>query len=79
VEPGGKDTSTHILDFNGNLHTARATANGLDFSYQNNARAIAVLDFQPNRIEIDGVETKFTDKVLMLPRGQHLVVLEATR
>jgi hypothetical protein len=77
IEPGGKDTAVHILDFNGNLRTARADASGLDFSYQSNARAIAILDFQPKRAEIDGLELKLPpSNVLILPRGQHLVVVE---
>jgi hypothetical protein len=70
VEAAGKDTTTHLVDFNGNLRTARSTPTGLEFSYQSNARAIAILDFEPKRMEIDGAETAPTQ---MLPRGQHVV------
>ena len=79
VEAGGPDTATHILDFNGNLRTARATPNSLEFSYQSSARAIAVVDFTPQRIEIDGLDTKLAGgAMLMLPRGQHLVTVFAS-
>jgi hypothetical protein len=70
VEAAGKDTSVHMVDFNGNLRTARSTPTGLEFSYQSNSRAIAILDFHPTRMEIDGAETAPTQ---MLPRGQHVV------
>jgi hypothetical protein len=73
VEAAGKDTTTHLVDFNGNLRTARSTPTGLEFSYQSNARAIAILDFEPKRMEIDGAETAPTQ---MLPRGQHVVTVE---
>ena len=56
VEPAPKDTPVHITDFNGNLKTAGATPSGLEFSYQSSGRAMATLDFQPTRIEIDGAE-----------------------
>ena len=41
------------------------------------ARALASLDRIPSRVEIDGeqVQPQFAGKVLLLPRGQHLVTL----
>jgi hypothetical protein len=68
-----------ILDFNGEVRTARWTANGIEISYQSGTRALAVLSGHVRRIEIDGVLAKrdsIAEDVLALPRGQHLVTLE---
>jgi hypothetical protein len=51
----------------------------VEFAYESSSRAIAVLNFRPARVELDGVEAKADAMVsggrfvLMLPRGQHLV------
>ncbi len=75
--------AARILDFNGNLKTARSLPKGrLEFSYQSSARALAVLDKPPVRMEVDGVEVKPVLRAspdsctLYLPRGQHLVTVE---
>ena len=72
-----------ILDFNGTLKTARSLPKGrLEFSYQSSSRALAILDKQPCRLEVDGVETRPAllasagSYTLYLPRGQHLVTVE---
>ena len=84
IEPAVKDTDVHVLDFNGNLRTANAVAHGVELSYQSNARALAVLDFRPARLEIDGAESQPSATavgatwVLQLPRGQHLVSVSST-
>ena len=81
VEPAAKDSSAHILDFNGELRTASAIIGGIEFSYQSSSRALALLDFRPSRIDVDGADAKSpisaTGKryLLQLPRGQHLVTL----
>ena len=83
IEPTLKDPALRILDFNGNLRSANASPSGLQISYQSNSRAIAVVSPRPLKIEIDGTEygEKLVDSgsnfVLMLPRGQHIVELEA--
>jgi len=83
IEPAPKESPYRILDFNGNLRSAAASANGLEFSYQSNGRALAILNTQPRKLEIDGVvvEQKAVSNgsrfLLMLPRGQHIVQLEA--
>ena len=83
IEPADKDAAIRILDFNGNIRTADPAATGLEFSYQSNARAIAVLSSLPEHIDIDGapaerqVYESGRSFVLMLPRGQHIVDLEA--
>jgi hypothetical protein len=78
IEPAIQ-SAARIRDFNGNLHTAAATARGVEFSYQSGSRAIAVLNGKVKRLEIDGREEApafLADQVLALPRGQHLVGIE---
>jgi hypothetical protein len=85
IEPAGTEPVARILDFNGNLRSASVSASALDFSYQSNARAVAVLNTRPAKIEIDGavadqkVQQAGTTFVIMLPRGQHVVTLPHLR
>jgi hypothetical protein len=68
-----------ILDFNGDLRTAAATAKGLELSYSSGGRALAVLSGNVRRLEVDGQEEKplmVGTNVLALPRGQHLISIE---
>ena len=77
--------ATRILDFNGNLKTAFATPNGVEFAYGSDTRAFAVVDGRPSRIEIDGVEAQSRivnsgdRSVVFLPRGQHLVTIDGEK
>ena len=66
-----------MLDFNGELKSAKVVPNGLEFAYSSTARAMATLEHTPRKLEIDGAEVKpeMTGNVLILPRGQHLVTL----
>jgi hypothetical protein len=66
-----------MLDFNGELKSAKVISDGLEFAYQSSARAMATLERAPGKVEIDGAEVKpeFAGNVLILPRGQHLVTL----
>ncbi len=74
VEPARQEPAARILDFNGNLRSANSSATGLQFSYQSNSRAMAVLNARPKKLEIDGASVEFSpDVVLTLPRGQHVV------
>jgi hypothetical protein len=56
---------------------------GRHFSYQSSARAMAVLSARPAKIEIDGASVQQdcppvgSGFLLTLPRGQHLVQVEA--
>ena len=78
IEPAEANTG-RILDFNGDLKTATATPRGVELSYQSGSRAIAVVSGNVRRVEIDGQEQKpvlLADRVLALPRGQHLVSVE---
>jgi hypothetical protein len=51
-------------------------AKTLEFSYRSTARAIALLDRRPQKVQIDGVNAslwKAGAATLLLPRGQHLL------
>jgi hypothetical protein len=56
---------------------AAVTPQGIEFAYQSTARAMALLEHAPAKLEIDGVEhiPDMDGNVLLLPRGQHLVRL----
>jgi len=77
IEPSSQRAPMRVLDFNGDLKTAAITAGGVEFAYKSNARAMALLERAPARLEIDGVEraAEMSGNVLLLPRGQHLVNL----
>ena len=77
IEPAEKATALKILDFNGELKSAKVTSQGVEFAYQSSARAMATLEHLPRKVDIDGAEAKpeFAGNVLILPRGQHLVTL----
>lgn len=79
IEQGEADAPVRLLDFNGELKSARATGTGIDFSYECASRAFAVLSKPPKSLLIDNlpVEPKlwiFDESwILVLPKGQHLV------
>ncbi|HTB12281.1 MAG TPA: hypothetical protein VK752_11945 [Bryobacteraceae bacterium] len=77
IEPSLRAISLRLLDFNGELKSAKVAGDGVEFAYESNARAMATLEHIPRRVEIDGAEAKpeFAGNVLILPRGQHLVTL----
>jgi hypothetical protein len=83
IEPAQKDPVMRILDFNGNLRSASVSGAGLEFSYQSNARAAAVLNTRPSKLEVDGSRTNQEilesgpNFVVMLPRGQHVVAISS--
>ena len=83
VEAAAAAPSVRLLDFTGELMSAETLPGGLTFAYRASARALAVLDRQPGKLDIDGVRTQprtiqAEDRcVLFLPRGQHVVTLEA--
>src|SRR5579862_9482098 len=79
IEPAPKDSALRMVDFNGDLRSASVVGDGLRFSYGSSARAIALLNARPSRVEIDGARRDFelressTGFVLTLPRGEHVV------
>ena len=82
IEAGGGEAVRRVLDFNGSLRSATELRTGVELAYESQARAIAVLNFAPARVEVDGVAVKPEVMAnggrfeLMLPRGQHLVSLD---
>jgi hypothetical protein len=78
IEGSAKAPAMRLIDFNGELKTAVALPAGIEFAYQSSARAMVRLDRVPKKIEIDGVEAHpaIAGEVLILPRGQHLVVVQ---
>jgi hypothetical protein len=84
IEPAAHEVAWRVLDFNGTVRSAAESRSGVELAYESAARAIAVLNFRPARVEVDGVEMK-TDAmesggrfVLLLPRGQHLIACTAS-
>jgi hypothetical protein len=77
IEPAANPPALRVLDFTGDLRSAKALSDGVELTYQSNARAMAVLERRVSRVEIDGesVEPSWIGNVLLLPRGQHLVTL----
>ncbi|HLJ15234.1 MAG TPA: hypothetical protein VKV15_12110 [Bryobacteraceae bacterium] len=77
VESAAKTPAARLIDFNGELKAASSLAQGLEFAYQSNSRALARLDRTPKRVEVDGVEDNVerVGNVLVLPRGQHIVTI----
>ena len=80
VETSSTEPPLRVLDFNGDLKSAAVQGGSVDLAYQSTARAIAILDRRPVRIEIDGAPAQPTlleaapgRYALLLPRGQHLV------
>ncbi len=81
IESTTAPLSLRVLDFNGDLKAAASTASGIQFAYQSNARAMALLERAPAKLQIDGVERTpdMAGKVLLLPRGQHYVTLSSDK
>ena len=70
-----------MIDFNGDLRSAGVINDGLRFTYESSARALALLNARPRKIELDGAPSNpklgaaGRGFVLTLPRGQHVVQL----
>jgi hypothetical protein len=78
IQPTSQVPVFRVLDFNGGLKSAKANEAGVEFSYESDARAFAVLDKIPSRVEIDGIEVEpeFAGSALVLPKGQHFVLFQ---
>jgi hypothetical protein len=79
LEPATAPVRHRVVDFNGDLKAAFSTPTGVELSYQSGSRALAALNGNVKRMFVDGVEQKpamIADRVLRLPRGQHLVSIE---
>jgi hypothetical protein len=82
ISPAQTAPAVRLLDFNGGLLMAAATADGLELAYRSSSRALAILDRAPVRIEIDGAAAAMRlagaggpPFTLCLPHGQHLVTV----
>lgn len=79
VEPAPPLAGPHLVRLNADLKGASpAGPAGLQFAYQSTARAIAILDRPPAALEIDGESEPLHlagPKTLLLPKGQHIVVV----
>jgi hypothetical protein len=76
-----KEPTLRMVDFNGDLSSASVVTDGLRFTYESTARALAVLNARPKKFEIDGAphEPALLPSgpgfVLTLPKGHHVVQL----
>jgi hypothetical protein len=77
IEPGAAAQPIRVLDLNAELKSAGAIQGGIEFAYQSTARAMAMLDRVPARMELDGTDLRpvLLGHTLILPRGQHIVSL----
>jgi hypothetical protein len=70
-----------VTRFNGELTSAQSVdAHSIELSYRSSARAFAILNRKPVRVEIDGAETApdpAGPNAIFLPRGQHLVTIHS--
>jgi hypothetical protein len=76
LEPANAAQPVRLARFNGELTSAVASGKWIEFSYRSSARALAVVEGTPVVVEIDGVTVRpvwFGERILVLPRGQHLV------
>ncbi|MBC7924889.1 MAG: hypothetical protein H7039_04460 [Bryobacteraceae bacterium] len=67
-----------VENLNADLRSASSSAVGVQFAYQSGSRATALLSRRPDVVEIDGEPVKpvwFSERTLVLPRGQHVVSL----
>jgi hypothetical protein len=83
IEPAQKEAALRVLDFNGNLRSASYVASGIRLSYQSNGHALAILNAQPRKLDIDGAAVNAkalpsgSNFLLMLPRGQHVIQIDS--
>ncbi|HKW97333.1 MAG TPA: hypothetical protein VJN43_06335, partial [Bryobacteraceae bacterium] len=71
-----------IVDFNGDLRSAERLADSsIEISYESSARALALIDRKPSRLELDGAGANLDvlasgpNFSVLLPRGQHFVTI----
>src|ERR1039457_5360781 len=81
VETPPASPALQVTRFNGELTSAQSVdAHSIELSYRSSARAFAILNRKPVRVEIDGAETApdpAGPNVIFLPRGQHLVTIHS--
>ncbi len=81
VQPGVAEIPMRILGFNGTLLQARWTGSGVEFEYESDSRAAALLEEAPAGAWVDGkvpvILAAGDHTTLLLPRGRHTVVIQA--
>ena len=81
VEAGGQTPAVRVIRFNGELISAESiNGHAVELAYKSSARAFAVLNRKPVRVEIDGAEgapEAAGPNAIRLPRGQHIVTILA--
>jgi hypothetical protein len=78
IAPAEVLPAVRIERLNADLRTATAGPAGSEFSYRASSRAFAILNRRPELVEIDGERVSpewLGEKTLVLPRGEHVVVL----
>jgi hypothetical protein len=73
IEPAAEQPFLRLVDFNGFLESAASLPKGLEFRYQSSARALAVFDRQPTKLDVDGSTVQVSSATVQLPRGAHKV------
>jgi len=81
VEAGAESPTLRVTNFNGELASAQSLeTHAVELAYKSSARAFAVLNRRPVRVEIDGSDTTpdpAGPNAIFLPRGQHLVTIRS--
>lgn len=83
LAPGNSPPPIRLLRLNADLRTATAMPSGIEFTYQSQGRALAIVDKKPARVQVDGVDTPIrvletpSSYCLLLPRGQHIVYIHS--
>jgi hypothetical protein len=80
VQPAASDVPLRILGFNGTLLQARWTGFTVEFEYESDSRAAAMIEGVPGGAWVDG-KVPLTlaagdHTTLLLPRGRHKVVIQ---
>jgi hypothetical protein len=81
VQPGTSEVPLRILGFNGTLIQGRWTGFTVEFEYEGESRAAALLNEPPAGAWVDGKVPVILEATghttLLLPRGRHKVVIQA--
>lgn len=81
VGPAPNRGGLRLVYLNGELRAARAIdLTSIEFSYRSAARAIAIFDREPQKIQVDGNWQPVVgagSNAVLLPRGQHLITITA--